>query len=236
MATPHIGASKGDIAPTVLMPGDPLRAKYIAETFLENAHLYNKVRGMYGYTGTYKGKEISIQASGMGMPSMGIYSYELYQYFDVKRIIRIGTMGSYQEHLKLGDLVIAQGASTDSNYAEQYEISGTIAPLASYELLEKAVSTIKAQGHNYGVGNVLSTDVFYNADETFNEKWMSMGIIGVEMETAALYLNAMYSHNQALAIFTISDEIYSGRAATPEERQLSFTNMMSAALEVAVTE
>lgn len=234
MATAHIGAAKGEIAKTVLMPGDPLRAKYIAENYLEDVKQFNAIRGMYGYTGRYKGQEVSVQASGMGMPSMGIYSHELFAFYEVEQIIRIGTIGSYQEELKLGDLVIAQGASTDSAYASQYQIPGYLAPLSSYELLEKAVAVTREKGIHFGVGNILSTDVFYNANDALNQQYKAMGIIGVEMESAALYLNAMYQKKKALAIFTVSDEIYSGRESSPEERQNSFTNMMQVALETAI--
>lgn len=233
MATPHIGAEKGDIAKTVLMPGDPLRAKFIADTFLEDVAQYNSVRGMYGFTGYYKGKRVSVQGSGMGAPSMGIYSYELFKFYDVENIIRIGTAGAFSEELHIGDLVMGQGASTNSNYASQYDIPGIIAPIASYELLERAVSVAKGKGYNFKVGNILCSDIFYE-DIDFSDKWKKMGVLAVEMESAALYLNAARLGKRALTILTVSDELYSGKKATAEERQTSFTNMMEVALETAL--
>ncbi len=188
--TPHNGAKKGEIAKTVLMPGDPLRAKYIAETYLENPVQVTSVRNMLGFTGTYKGKEISVMGGGMGMPSMGIYSYELYHFYEVDQIIRIGSAGSLQDKVELMDVVIAMGACTDSNYAYQFGLPGTFAPIADYELLAKAVDAAGRQGKKAVVGNVLSSDIFYHADSGVNDKWRNMGVLAVEMETAALYMNA----------------------------------------------
>ncbi|PTH54004.1 purine-nucleoside phosphorylase, partial [Staphylococcus arlettae] len=224
--TAHIQPNGKKIAKTVLMPGDPLRAKYIAENFLENVEQFNEVRNMFGYTGTYKGKEVSVMGSGMGIPSIGIYSYELYNFFDVDTIIRIGSCGALQDNVNLYDIIIAQGASTNSDYVDQYNLPGHFAPLADFDLVAKA----KAQADNLGavthVGNILSSDTFYNADETFNARWQRMGILGIEMESAALYLNATHANKKALGIFTVSDHILRNEATTPEERQNSFTQMM----------
>ena len=232
--TPHNAAKKGDIAKTVLMPGDPLRAKYIAETYLENVKQFNTVRNMFGYTGTYKGKEVSVMGHGMGMPSIGIYSYELCNFYDVENIIRIGSAGAMNEDLKVRDLVIAMGASTNSNYAAQYELPGTFAPIASYDLLRKAVDAAEAKGVNYFVGNVLSSDTFYNDDaKTATLAWMKMGVACIEMEAAALYMNAARAGKKALCILTVSDHILTGESLPAEERQLSFNDMMEVALEIA---
>ena len=233
MGTPHNEAKKGDFAKTVLMPGDPLRAKYIAETYLENPRQVTAVRNMFGYTGTYKGKEISVMGGGMGMPSVGIYSYELFNFYDVDQIIRIGSAGALQDHLKLMDVVIGMGACTDSNYAYQYGLPGTFAPIADYELMNKAIETAKRQGTNVVVGNVVSSDVFYNADPTVNDRWRSMGVLAVEMEAAALYMNAAKAKKKALCMLTISDHIYTGEALCAEDRQLGFGKMMEIALELA---
>lgn len=231
--TPHITAKEGDFARTVLMPGDPLRAKYIAENFLTDAVLVNNVRGVNGYTGMYNGKRVSVMASGMGMPSMGIYSYELFKFYDVDNIIRIGTAGSLQPDLKIRDLAIAMGACTDSNYAAQYELPGTFAPLASFDLLRKAVDQAEKMGNvGYKVGNVASSDVFYSERPTM-EAWQKMGVLAVEMETAALYMNAARTGKNALTICTISDSLVTGEVTTSEERQTSFADMMKVALEIA---
>ena len=231
--TPHITAKEGDFARTVLMPGDPLRAKYIAENFLTDAVLVNNVRGVNGYTGMYNGKRVSVMASGMGMPSMGIYSYELFKFYDVDNIIRIGTAGSLQPDLKIRDLAIAMGACTDSNYAAQYELPGTFAPIASFDLLRKAVDQAEKMGNvGYKVGNVASSDVFYSERPTM-EAWQKMGVLAVEMETAALYMNAARTGKNALTICTISDSLVTGEVTTPEERQTSFADMMKVALEIA---
>ena len=231
--TPHITAKEGDFARTVLMPGDPLRAKYIAENFLTDAVLVNNVRGVNGYTGMYNGKRVSVMASGMGMPSMGIYSYELFKFYDVDNIIRIGTAGSLQPDLKIRDLAIAMGACTDSNYAAQYELPGTFAPIASFDLLRKAVDQAEKMGNvGYKVGNVASSDVFYSERPTM-EAWQKMGVLAVEMETAALYMNAARTGKNALTICTISDSLVTGEVTTSEERQTSFADMMKVALEIS---
>lgn len=231
--TPHIAAKEGDFARTVLMPGDPLRAKYIAENFLTDAVLVNNVRGVNGYTGLYNGKRVSVMASGMGMPSMGIYSYELFKVYDVENIIRIGTAGSLHPDLKIRDLAIAMGACTDSNYAAQYNLPGTFAPVASFDLLCKAVNQVEKMGNiGYKVGNVISSDVFYS-DRPTTEAWQKMGVLAVEMETAALYMNAARTGKNALTICTISDSLVTGEATASEERQTSFADMMKVALEIA---
>ena len=231
--TAHIQPNGKKIAKTVLMPGDPLRAKYIAENFLENVEQFNEVRNMFGYTGTYKGKEVSVMGSGMGIPSIGIYSYELYNFFDVDTIIRIGSCGALQDNVNLYDIIIAQGASTNSDYVDQYNLPGHFAPLADFDLVAKA----KAQADNLGavthVGNILSSDTFYNADETCHARWHRMGIFGIEMEAVPLYLYATHANKKALGIFTVSDHILRNEATTPEERQNSFTQMMEVALEIA---
>ena len=231
--TPHNNANQGDIAKTVLMPGDPLRSKFIAENFLTELKLVNNVRGVQGYTGLYKGTPVSVMASGMGIPSIGIYSYELFNFYDVDQIIRIGSAGALQDHMKLMDVVIGMGACTDSNYAYQYGLPGTFAPIADYELMNKAIETAKRQGTNVVVGNVLSSDVFYNADPTVNDRWRSMGVLAVEMEAAALYMNAAKAKKKALCMLTISDHIYTGEALCAEDRQLGFGKMMEIALELA---
>jgi purine-nucleoside phosphorylase len=231
--TPHIGAKFGEIAKTVLMPGDPLRAKFIAENFLEDVVQFNSVRNMLGYTGTYKGKSVSVMGGGMGMPSIGIYSYELFNFYDVDNIIRIGTAGSMSEDVKLRDVVIGLGASTNSNYAAQYCLPGTFAPIASYELVSAAVNVAKEKNINTVVGNILSSDTFYCADETATDKWISMGILAVEMEAAALYMNAAQAKKNALCLLTISDSLITGESLSAEDRQISFTDMMEIALEIA---
>ena len=215
------------------MPGDPLRAKYIAETYLENPRQVNAVRNMFGYTGTYKGKEISVMGGGMGMPSIGIYSYELFNFYDVDQVIRIGSAGAFQDNIKLMDVVIGMGACTDSNYAYQYGLPGTFAPIADYELLNRAVETAKRQGTNVVVGNVLSSDVFYNAMSNVNDLWRDMGVLAVEMEAAALYMNAAKAGKKALCMLTISDHLYTGESLSAEDRQLGFGKMMKIALELA---
>lgn len=231
--TPHIQPNGTKIAKTVLMPGDPLRAKYIADNFLENVEQFNEVRNMFGYTGTYKGKEVSVMGSGMGIPSIGIYSYELYNFFDVDTIIRVGSCGALQENVNLYDVIIAQATSTNSNYVDQFNIPGHFAPIADYELITKAKNVADEIGAVSHVGNVLSSDTFYNADKTFNDNWQKMGILGIEMESAGLYLNAINVGKKALGIFTVSDHILRDEATTAEERQNSFTQMMEIALEIA---
>ena len=215
------------------MPGDPLRAKYIAETYLENPRQVNAVRNMLGYTGTYKGKEVSVMGAGMGMPSIGIYSYELFNFYDVDQIIRIGSAGGMQDNIKLMDVVIAMGACTDSNFAYQYGLPGSFAPIADYGLLSRAVEIAKSQGTNVVVGNVLSTDVFYNTMSNANDLWKNMGVLAVEMEAAGLYMNAAKAGKKALCMLTISDHVYTGEALDAEERQLGFGKMMEIALELA---
>ena len=231
--TPHITAKEGDFAKTVLMPGDPLRAKFIAETFLTDAVLVNNVRGVNGYTGYYNGKRVSVMASGMGIPSMGIYSYELFNFYDIDNIIRIGTAGSIHPDLKIRNVVLAMGACTDSNYGAQYELPGTFAPIASFELLRKAVKVIEEMGNiGYKVGNVVSSDVFYSDRQTM-AAWQKMGALAIEMESAALYMNAARAGKNALTICTISDSLVTGEVTTAEERQTSFDDMMKIALEIA---
>ncbi len=231
--TPHITAAKEDFAKTVLMPGDPLRAKYIAETYLEDAKLVNNVRGVQGYTGTYKGKKVSVMASGMGMPSIGIYSYELFNFYDVDNIIRIGSAGAISPELKLRDIVIGLGACTNSNYADQYKLPGTYAPIASFELVTKAYEAAKNRGLEAKVGNIYSSDTFYD-DALSLAEWQKMNVLAVEMEAAALYMNAARARKNALCICTISDcPLTGGEECTAEERQLTFTKMMEIALEIA---
>ena len=229
--TPHIGAKYGEIAETVIMAGDPLRAKFMAEKYLENPVCINEVRGMLGFTGTYKGKRITMMGHGMGMPSIGLYTYELYHFYGVKTIIRVGSAGAYHKNLHLGDLVLAEGACTDSNYADQYQLDGMFAPIGDFGLLRKAADTCEQMGLNYMVGNVVSSDLFYR--ESPNTKgWIKMGVLAVEMEVAALYMNAARSGNKALGILTISDHILTGEKTTAEQRQTTFTNMMEVALSL----
>ena len=231
--TPHNEAKLGDIAKTVLMPGDPLRAKFIADNFLEDVVQFNTVRNMFGYTGTYKGKRVSVMGGGMGMPSIGIYSYELFKFYDVENIIRIGSAGSVNENVHVRDVVMAVGASTNSNYAQQYNLPGTFAPIADFNLALKAHKAAEENNINLVAGNVLSSDTFYCADETANKKWTDMGILAIEMETAALYMNAAYLKKNALCLLTISDSLVTGEALSSSERQTSFTDMMKIALEIA---
>lgn len=234
MATAHIEANLGDFAKTVLMPGDPLRAKFIAENFLEDIRLVNNVRGVQGYTGTYKGVPVSVMASGMGMPSMGIYSYELYNFFEVENIIRVGSAGAYSKRAKIKDIIIGMGACTDSNYAHQFNLPGTFAPIADFNILEKCVKKARELNLNFLVGNIISADTFYNEpDDKSVELWGKMGVLAVEMEAAALYMNAARAGKKALAICTISDHLLTGEATTALERQTTFTNMMRLALETA---
>ena len=232
--TPHIKATPEDFGKTVLMPGDPLRSKFIAENFFTDAKLVNNVRGVQGYTGTYKGTKVSVMASGMGMPSIGIYSYELYNFFDIPNIMRIGSAGSIKDDVNLMDIVMAMGASTDTNFIRQFNLPGTFAPIADYTMLSTAIKAADKVGANYHVGNVFSTDIFYDADNTTNTKMADMGCLCVEMETAALYMNAAKAGKRALGIFTVSDHILKGQGLSPEERQTSFTQMMEIALETAV--
>lgn len=228
--TPHINATSADFAPTVLMPGDPLRAKFIAENFLDNAKLVNNVRGIQGYTGTYEGTRVSVMASGMGMPSMGIYSYELFNFFEVQNILRIGSAGAYSEALRVRDIVLGMGACTNSNYAEQYGLPGTFAPIADWSLLRTCADIAEEMGLRYAVGNILSSDTFYRDEEAVSS-WAKMGVLATEMEAAALYMNAARCGKRALAICTVSDHLITGEATTAEERQTSFTEMMELALK-----
>ncbi len=232
--TPHIKAIPSDFGKTVLMPGDPLRAKFIAENFLEKAVLVNNVRGIQGYTGYYNGIKVSVMASGMGMPSIGIYSYELYNFFDVENIIRVGSAGALLSHVKVRDLVFGMATSTNSTFPSQFGLPGTYAPTADYTLLSEAVSVAEAKGISYHVGNLLSSDTFYNDDPEASLKWAKMGVMAVEMEAAALYCNAARCGKKALAICTISDSIVTGEALDSEARQTSFTDMMETALGAAV--
>ena len=231
--TPHIAAKLGDFADTVLMPGDPLRSKFIADNFLENAVLVNNVRGVNGYTGYYKGKRVSVMASGMGQPAIGIYSYELFNFYDVKNIIRIGSSGSFDKDLHARDIIIAMGACTNSNYAMQYNLPGTFCPIADFDLVRRAAELCEKEGVNYKVGNIFSSDTFYD-DANSGMQWAKMGVLGVEMESAALYCNAARAGKKALCICTVSDSfIYPEENTTAEERQNSFTKMMEIALELA---
>lgn len=233
--TPHIKATSADFAKTVLMPGDPLRSKFVAENFLKDAVLVNNVRGIQGYTGTYNGVPVSVMASGMGMPSIGIYSYELFNFFGVENIIRIGSAGGLAEQVQLRDIIIGMGACTNSAYQEQYNLGGNFAPIADFSLLRKTVEEAEKLGVRYHVGNILSSDVFYHADPAFNDGWYKMGVLGVEMESAALYMNAAASGKRALAICTVSDHILRGEALDSDARQSSFTDMMEISLNVAAS-
>ena len=229
--TPHISAKPGEIAETVIMAGDPLRAKFMAEKFLENPVLFNSVRGMLGYTGTYKGKRVSVMGHGMGIPSIGIYTYELYNFYDVKTIIRVGSAGSINADLHVGDLVVAMGACTNSNYGRQYELPGTFAPIADFSLVRGAVEACERFGYKYKVGNVLSSDVFYS-ENPHNDKWINMGVLAIEMEASALYMNAARAGKRALVILTVSDHLLTGELTTAEERQTTFTHMMDVAFSL----
>lgn len=232
-STPHIKSDNIKIAETILLPGDPLRAKYIADNFLEDVVQFNAVRNMLGFTGTYKGKEISVMGTGMGMPSIGIYSWELINVFGVKNLIRIGSCGALQENLKLYDVIFGIGASTNSNYASQYDLPGTFAPTASWKLLEKAKKVADEKNIDVHIGNILSSDIFYGDNPDAIKKWINMGVLGVEMEAAALYMNAARAGVNALCILTVSDHILTQEETTPEERQTAFTKMMEIALELA---
>lgn len=231
--TPHIKPNGVEIAESILLPGDPLRAKFIAETFLEDYQCFNEVRGMLGYTGTYKGKKLSVMGTGMGPASMGIYSWELINVFGVKNLIRIGTCGAMQENIELYDVILGMGAATDSNYGHQFNLPGQYPLTASFELLEKAKKIADDKGQKVHIGNILSSEIFYNADPTANKKWQDVGILGVEMESVALYWNAIQARVNALCILTVSDHIITGAKTSPEERQTAFTKMMEIALELA---
>jgi purine-nucleoside phosphorylase len=230
--TAHIDPKGEQIAETILLPGDPLRAKFIAETYLEDPRCINDVRGMLGFTGTYRGRKVSVMGTGMGIPSISLYSYELIHFFDVKNLIRVGSCGALQHGIDLYDVVIAQGASTDSNYLSQFDVPGTYAPLSSYRLLEKAKRVADEHGQRNHVGNVLSSDIFYNEDPEALGRWAKMGILAVEMESAGLFANAAAAGVDALGIFTVSDNILADTHTTPEERETAFTTMIEIALEL----
>ena len=231
--TPHIEAKQGDFADTVIMPGDPLRAQFIASTYLTDAKLVNNVRRISGYTGYYKGKRVSVMASGMGQPSMGIYSYELFAFYNVKNIIRVGTCGAMDKDLHARDIVIGMGACTNGNYAAQYNLPGTFCPIADYNLVKKAVDTCEKMGLKYKVGNILSSDMFYD-DASSALEWTKVGVLAVEMESAALYCNAARLGKSALCICTVSDSfVYPEENTSSEERRSAFTKMMEVALEIA---
>lgn len=229
--TPHNEAKRGDIKDTVLMPGDPLRAKYIAENFLTDVKQFNAVRNMFGYSGKYKGKELSVMGSGMGIPSIGIYAHELYEQYDVKNIIRVGSCGAYSKDLKLFDLVIAMGASSDSNFAHQFNLPGTISAICDFDLLRKAVTSAEKLDMNVRVGNVFSSDIFYNNNEDEWKRWEELGILAVEMECYGLYLTAQKLGKKALGILTVSDSFHLTEQTTPKEREKSFNDMILVALE-----
>lgn len=231
--TPHIAAKKGDFAQTVLMPGDPLRAKFIAENFLDNTRLVNNLRGVQGYTGYYKNKRVSVMASGMGQPSIGIYSYELFNFYDVENIIRVGSCGCFDKDLHVRDLILVMGACTNGNYAAQYNLPGTFCPIADFGLLKKAASVCEKKALNYKVGNILSSDMFYD-DADSGMLWTKMGVLGVEMEAAALYMNAARAGKKALAVLSVSDSfVHKEENLSGDEREKSFTDMMKVALEIA---
>ena len=230
--TPHNAANRGEIAETVLMPGDPLRAKFIAEQYLDDIVCFNQVRNMLGFTGNYHGRRVSVMGGGMGMPSIGIYSYELYHFYGVENIIRIGSAGGISEQVKVRDLIAGMSASTNSNYAAQYKLPGILAPTADVGLLERAVETARARNLPIHVGNILSSDVFYTEDSADNDAWKSMGVLCVEMEAAALYLNAARAGKKALCLLTISDHLYTGESLSAQERQTSFRDMMEVALSL----
>jgi len=230
--TPHINQT-AEIAQTILLPGDPLRAKFIAENYLDDFKQFNSVRNILGYTGKYKGKYVSVMGTGMGMPSMGIYSYELINIFEVKNLIRIGSCGALQKDIKLFDIILAMCVSTDSNFSKQYNLPGTFSPCASWELLSKAEKTASCLKLNFHIGNVLSSDVFYSDDNIAKEKWAKMGILAAEMETAALYMTAARYGANALSILTVSDSIVTKEETTAQEREKSFTNMIEVALSIA---
>ena len=232
--TPHINASPDDFAKTVLMPGDPKRAEFIAKNFLDGAILVNDVRGIQGYTGSYKGERVSVMASGMGIPSIGIYSYELYNFFGVENIMRIGSIGGMAKEVKLRDIIIGMGACTTSNFAVQYGLEGTFSPIADYKMMRTAIEEAERVGASYHVGNILSTDIFYNDNKSANDKWCALGVLGVEMEAAGLYMNAARAGKRALAICTVSDHLSTGESLDSESRATSFTEMMEIALNTAI--
>ena len=231
--TPHIKAQKEEVAKVVLMPGDPVRSEFVAKNFLNGATLFNDVRGVKGYTGEYNGVRVSVMASGMGMPSIGIYSYELYNFYDVDCIIRIGSAGALQKNVELRDVVLGMGACTNSSYASQYDLGGSYAPICDFDTLEKAVDIAREMGIRYHVGNLFSSDTFYD-ENGGGLRWQKMGVLAVEMEAAALYMNAARAGKKALAVCTVSDSLVTGESLPSEQRAESFTDMMRLALEVAV--
>lgn len=231
MGTPHNSARPEDVAQTVIMPGDPLRARFIAEHFLDDVICINEVRNMLGYTGDFEGKRVTVMGSGMGMPSMGIYSYELFKMYNVEKIIRIGSAGGISDSIKLRDIIIGLGASTNSNYAMQYKLPGTFAPIADYSMVKSAVEAAEKENIKVVVGNILSSDTFYTDSTSDNDLWKRMGVLAVEMETAALYMNAARLGKKALGIFTVSDHLYTGEELSADERQTTFTDMMKIALK-----
>lgn len=233
MTTPHNSAINGSIAETVLLPGDPLRAKFIAENFLTDVEQFNAVRNMFGYTGTYNGKKVSVMGTGMGCPSIGIYSYELIHMYGVKNLIRIGSCGGMDKNLKLFDIILAMGASTDSNYAHQYDLPGTFSAIASWELLSKAKKVADENNINTVVGNILTSDIFYNDCPDDWKRWAKMGVLAAEMESYALYCNASRAGVNALTILTVSDSIVNSTETTAEQREKGFKDMMKIALEIA---
>ncbi len=233
--TPHIQAKQGEIAPTVLMPGDPHRSRFIAESYLTSPHLVHDIRGVQCYSGLYRGTPVTVMASGMGMPAMGIYSYELYQSFGVENILRVGTAGSLRADLPLRTVVLGMGACTDSRFAFQYHLPGTFAPICDFTLLETAVKQAREMNLALRVGNLISTDVFYYDSFDDNKEWMKMGILAVEMEAAALYYNAARLNRRALAICTVSDSLVTGEKATVQERTTSYHDMMELALRTAAS-
>lgn len=235
MPTPHIEAHEGQIADTILLPGDPLRAKYIAENFLEEVTLFNDVRNMLGYTGFYNGKKVSVMGTGMGMPSMGIYAYELITYFGVKKLIRVGSTGSIQPHIKVKDIVLAQATSTNSSFGKQFGLRGDIAGVADYGLLSTAARLASEKNILTHVGNILSSDVFYDADVDDWKRWSKLGVLSLEMEAHALYLIAMSTGVAALAMCTVSDSLVTGEAMNSDDREQSFNNMITLALQTAVS-
>lgn len=232
MATPHIRAEKGDIAEKILLPGDPLRAKFISENFLQNSVQFNDIRNMLGFTGIYKGEKVSVMGTGMGVSSIGIYSYELIKFFDVKKLIRVGTCGSYKKDVGLHDIILAQGASTNSNFQSQYELNGTYSAISSFNLLERAASILREKNYKFHVGGVLTSDIFYEPDENSYKKWASLGVIAVEMETYALYCNASRLGAEALSILSVSDQLVTKEAVKTDDREKAFTKMMEVALEI----
>lgn len=234
MSTPHNSAKENAFAKTVLMPGDPLRAKYIAENFLEDVELVTSVRNMFGYTGYYKGKKVSVMGSGMGMPSIGIYATELFKFYGVEKIIRVGSCGSYQENVNVYDIILVQGCCTDSNYAYQYNLkNGTFSAISDFEMLYQAYNIAKDRKMNFHVGNVVASDVFYGEEADAWKRWQKMGVLGVEMESYALFSIAARLNKKAFTILTVSDSLITHVETTPEERERNFNEMIEVALEIA---